>query len=160
MLIIFMAAVQLSWATPGANRPLLNFKAPPAISFTVNEFVDFTLPIEIPCANDVVELTGQLHFLFHITINGNNIIVKTHAQPQGISGIGTSGQKYQGTGVTQDISKGSLVNGQFTFTAVNNFRIIGQGPGNNYLVHDLLHVTINANGEVTVVIDRSSFECK
>jgi hypothetical protein len=43
---------------------------------------------------------------------------------------------------------------------VNNFRIIGQGPGNNYLVHEVFHVTINANGEVTAYVDNFSIECK
>src|SRR5438128_141126 len=28
-------------------------------------------------------------------------------------------------------------------------RVIGPGPGNNYLVHENLHFTINANGTVT-----------
>ena len=159
--ILFLSAVHLSFAAPKANQHLFDLKAPlPAISFTVNEFVDFNLPIEIECAGDFVELQGQLHFLFHITQDDNKIIVKTHAQPQGISGIGTSGAKYQGTGVSQDIFKGSFVNGQFTATSINNFRIIGQGPGNNLLIHSTIHITVNANGEVTAEVNNSSVECK
>jgi len=68
-----------------------------------------------------------------VTINGNRLHVKVHFQPQGISGIGqTTGDKYQATGVTQDEFGGSFANGQFEETSVNNFRIIGQGNGNNY----------------------------
>ena len=54
---------------------------------------------------------------------------------------------------------GSLQNGQFEFTAVNNFRIIGQGPDNNYQVHQNVHFTINANGTVTSEVDNSSVDC-
>src|SRR6266567_741998 len=42
----------------------------------------------------------------------------------------------------------------------NNVRIIGQGPGNNLLVHENAHITINANGTVTVFHDNFSVDCK
>ena len=45
-------------------------------------------------------------------------------------------------------------------TFINNFRIIGQGPGNNYLVHQTVHLTVNANGVVTASVSNSSVECK
>jgi hypothetical protein len=105
--------------------------------------------------------SGPLHVLFTFTINGNNVSGFSHFQPQGISGTGeTTGDKYQGTGVTQQSFKISLLNGQANFTSVNNFRIIGQGPGNNYLVHENMHVTINANGTVIVSHDNFSVACK
>jgi hypothetical protein len=43
---------------------------------------------------------------------------------------------------------------------VNNFRIIGQGPGNNYLVHETMHFTINADGTTTVSFDNLTVDCK
>jgi hypothetical protein len=104
---------------------------------------------------------GQLHALNHITINGNRVLAKIHFQPQGLSGIGSvSGDKYQATGVTQDIFQGSLVNDQFSFTSINNFRIIGQGTGNNLLIHATVHTTINANGMVTSEVVTISEECR
>lgn len=47
-----------------------------------------------------------------------------------------------------------------TRNAIGNFRIIGPGPGNNFLVHSNLHITRNANGEVTVLRFDSKSECK
>jgi hypothetical protein len=119
----------------------------------------------IPCANggagEVVDGTVDLHRLVTATVNGNNIAGKFHSQPQGGDLVGlTTGDKYQPTGVTQGHFKGSLQNGQYTETFVNNFRIIGQGPGNNALVHETFHITINANGVVTVLHDSLSVECK
>jgi hypothetical protein len=131
----------------------------------VNESVDIAMWVWVPCANggagELVELNGPLHTLITYTINGNNVSGKTHFQPQGISGVGQdTGDKYQGTGVTQSNFKGSLNNGQYNVTSVNNFRIIGQGHGNNFLVHENFHLTINANGEVTTMHDNFSVECK
>jgi len=100
--------------------------------------------------------------MIHFTINGNNVSGVGHFQPQGISGTGeTTGDKYQATGVTKDFSfKLSFQNGQANQTFVNNFRIIGQDSGNNLLVHEVAHITVNANGTVTVSHDNFSAECK
>jgi hypothetical protein len=132
---------------------------------TENDSIDIDLVVFVPCANggvgELVELNGPLHILVTFTINGNSISGKTHFQPQGISGVGLdSGDRYQAAGVTQDYFKGSLRNGQFDQTFVNNFRIIGQGPGNNFQVHENFHLTITANGAVTAAHDNFSIDCK
>ena len=129
-----------------------------------NESIDFTgFTVFVPCANggagEEVVFEGNLHFLFAVTEDANGgFHLKSHAQPQGLTGYGlVTGAKYQATGVTQDNFNAKV--GQ-TSTYVNNFRIIGQGRGNNFLVHETYHVTVNANGVVTVVHDNFSFECK
>ena len=131
----------------------------------VNDITDIDLTVFIPCAangaGEVVDLSGPLHTLITFTINGNNLSMSFHFQPQGISGTGeTTGDKYQATGVTQQSFKTSLQNGQANLTFVNNFRIIGQGPGNNYLVHETMHITVNADGVATVSHDNFSVDCK
>ncbi len=138
-----------------------------AAATTVTDNVSFPVNIGvfIPCAaggaGEVVFLSGNLHSLFHSTVNGNNFKFKIHSQPQGISGTGlTTGDKYQGTGVTQTTSGGSFVNGQFSDTFINNFRIIGEGPGNNFLIHQTFHITFNANGVLTAFVDNFSSDCK
>jgi hypothetical protein len=132
----------------------------------VNDTSDINLTVFVPCAaggaGELVDLSGPLHTLITFTINGNNVSGTAHFQPQGLSDTGeTTGDKYQATGVTKDSSfKGSFQNGQFTQTFVNNFRIIGSGPGNNFLVHEVAHITFNADGTVTVFHDNFSIACK
>ena len=131
----------------------------------INESTQIDLAVFVSCANqgngELVELHGPLHTLITFTTNGNKLSGKTHFQPQGISGIGIdTGDRYHATGVTQDHFNSSLTNGQFNQTFVNNFRIIGQGPGNNFVVHENFHLTINANGEVTTVHDNFDADCK
>jgi hypothetical protein len=141
-----------------------------AHSVTAEVTQNISVPLDgfsvfIPCANngagELVIFQGNLHVLLSFTINNNRVSGKDHFQPQGLTGTGNvTGDKYQGTGVTQSMFSGSLVNGQFESTSVNNFRIIGQGPGNNYLVHEIAHITINANGLATVFFDSLSVDCK
>jgi hypothetical protein len=123
------------------------------------------ISVFIPCAvggaGEVVTLTGNLHVLISTTVNANHISVDMHFQPQGISGTGSvSGDKYQGTGITRFSFEADVAGFPFIETSVNNFKIIGQGPGNNFLLHENVHLTVNANGAVTTTIDNSSASCK
>jgi hypothetical protein len=139
--------------------------APLAAEVQVNDRTDVVIGVFIPCAaggmGEVVLLEGPLHTLVTFTINGDSVSGKFQFQPQGITGTGqTTGDKYQGTGATQETFTMSLQNGQSTRTYVNNFRIIGAGPGNNFLVHVSTHITFNADGTLTIFHDNFSTECK
>ena len=145
------------------SPPAPSFSA--ATTFTTSMKFPANITVFIPCAlggaGETVVVSGNLHSLFHSTINGNNFKIKIHNQPQGVSGLGlTSGDKYQGAGVTQETFGGSFVNGQFSDTFVNSFRVIGQGPGNNFLEHQTFHITFNANGDLTAFVDNFSAACK
>jgi hypothetical protein len=162
LILLFLG--QLTSANSSSNHqplPSVMKFSPPAEVYMINEILPTSLYVYVPCANEIVELQGDLHYLSHLTINGNHFVSKDHFNPQGISGVGwTSGDKYQATGVTQYKSSGSFVNGQYTYTYINNFKIIGQGSGNNFLIHENFHITVNANGTVTVYRDNISVECK
>ena len=124
-----------------------------------------SLDVFIPCAaggsGEVVTLTGDLHVLMSSTVNGNNVHFSAQFNPQGISGVGvTTGEKYQGTGITRSDLNANVQDFPFTNTFVNNFRIIGQGIENNFVIHENFHVTINAGGRITAYIDDFSSECK
>lgn len=136
-----------------------------AIAFTTNDFIPFAQFTFVPCANggagEVVLLEGTLHIQNHVTINDNRISLKVHFQPQGAIGTGLiTGDKYQSTGVTQEQDSLPLINGAAEFTFINNFKIIGQGPDNNLLVHQTVHGTINARGEATTFVDNTTIECR
>jgi len=134
-----------------------------ATTFTTSQSFPVDLFVYIPCAaggaGEFVELTGNLHDLFHITFTAKGgVIVSVLDNPQGVSGTGlTTGAKYQGTGETRFSFTGTV---GFEETDVNNFKIIGSGPGNNFLVYETLHVTVNANGTLTTYVDNFSVECK
>jgi hypothetical protein len=127
-----------------------------------NTSFPIALNVFVPCANggagEVVALTGELHDMFNVTVDSNGLRLDVHDNPQGVSGRGlTTGDKYQATGVTR---LNLNFAGAIELTFVNNFRIIGQGPGNNFLVHDNLHLTVNDAGDVTAFHDNFRTECR
>jgi len=143
---------------------LLSFSVQPVqAEVQTNLKVPVTIGVFIPCAaagaGEVVFLTGNLHVLLRFTMDqAGGIHVASHFQPQGISGTGqTTGEKYQATGVTQD-QFNARVGVEETF--INNFRIIGQGNGNNFLIHETFHITFNANGIPTASVDNFSVDCR
>jgi len=141
----------------------LNFQKPSSPPY--NTFIDIDMSVFVPCANsgngEMVDFSGQLHILIDFTITNNRISAMIHYQPMGLNGVGEiSGNQYNATGITQNFFHGSLFNGQIAASFVNNFRMIGVGPGNNFTVHETFHYNFNKNGEVTVEADNFSSDCK
>ena len=177
LLSIAFALTACGGGQSGFTNPPLNTQAArrqlPAVSnasastqgVSTNISVPIQLTVFIPCANggsgDTITLSGNLHELISFTITANNIHLNELVNPQGISGVSSlTGQKYQGTGETRQDA--NIANAGFPAEAtfVNNFKIIGQSTGNNYLVHENAHITINANGTVTATQDNLSITCK
>ena len=161
------------WCRAQPQRALLpieegNIQVADAAATTASTEI-VTVPVDmyvfVPCAADgageVVHLSGELNSMYHVTYAGNHVTVRDATHPQRLSGEGlTTGDQYQGTGITQSMYTGSFVNGQFSNTYINNFRIIGQGPDNNLLMHATYHVTVNANGELTAYVDNYASDCR
>lgn len=142
----------------------INVNQPGSRSFTSSTTIPVDLGVFVPCANDgageLVVLSGSLHTLTHFTEDGaGGFHAMNEVNPQGISGQGTvTGDTYHGTGVTRSsFNAGPL---PITQTFINNFRIIGPGPGNDLMIHSTFHMTINANGIMTAFVDNSSAECR
>ena len=116
-----------------------------------------------PCAvngqGELVKLSGEVHAVFVVTSDANGgRHISTHFNNQGVSGVGlTTGHKYQGTGDNRFSSSSRAAMSEFTF--VNNFHVISTGAARNLLLHETVHVTINANGEVAASIMGISVEC-
>ena len=139
--------------------------APAKAEVTENAKIPVEIDIEIPCANggagELVSLTGNLHVQTTYVVNGKIVRGWFHDQPESVSGYGSvSGDRYEATGVSQGEFKSSLRNEQAIVSFINNFRIIGQGSGNNFLVHQNIHLIINANGDLTTVVDGAEADCK
>ena len=137
----------------------------PNLAVITNDFVPLQLNVFISCANDgsgeVAEMSGRLHVLETQTTNAAGGSSSTlHFQPMNVKGFGdVTGDRYNANGLTRfstTIGPGGL---PFSDTFVNNFYIIGQGPGNNFQVHSTMHITINANGVVTANVDNGWAVC-
>ena len=128
-----------------------------------NETVSYAYSGFVPCANGGAGelLTGRIdvHNLITSTVNGNVDSWQFQFQPQG-SLVGTiTGDTYQLTGVTRGTYNEGLQSGESTLTYVNSYQLIGPGPGNNLLVREIAHLTIDGD-DVVVQHDDFSIECK
>jgi hypothetical protein len=122
------------------------------------------LDVFVQCAADgrgeVVHLTGQIYDFFRFVIDSAGDVHGTiHENTQGVSGTGlTTGDKYQGTSIAQFKFNGKVAE---ELTVAINFRVIGQGSGNDFLlIQQTLHITVNPDGTVTAFHDEFRSGCK
>jgi hypothetical protein len=119
----------------------------------------FTFPTDFATSacGTTIQLSGAVHAVFTATPNSaGGVLFSASFNPQGVTGVDTSGNRYQGTGVTTSTT---TVNAAATTTFVDNFRLIGHGSAPNFLVMQLLHITVDANGAVTAVAAQTSVTC-
>ena len=120
----------------------------------------FSFPINFPVSacGTTIQLTGSLHSVSTVTENsGGGLLLSFTTNPQGVTGVDANGVSYQGTGVTTFTA---TFNGAATLTFVNNFRLISQGTTPDFIVMEVVHVTLDANGVVTVLFDRPTMTCR
>jgi hypothetical protein len=114
----------------------------------------------IACNGDVIHISGTLLIIFtETTTPSGGFIVSSHFQPQGIMGVDlTTGTKYVATGLTRDILVVSP-SGGITETFVNRFHIQATTAAESFIVSEVFHITVNANGVVTAFVDNFSSTC-
>lgn len=117
----------------------------------------------VPCANgglgDVVDISGRVHRVEHVTENANGFHIVLHANPTNVKGVGRrTGDVYQANGV---FNASFNVGPGETQTVRDVFQLIGPGPDNNLTItFREYHYTINANGELVVSnVEAFSVEC-
>jgi hypothetical protein len=113
-----------------------------------------------PCTGEDVIGDIRLHYLLNLTINGNNVSGMELLQ-YSAHGVGqTTGASYTGSEVGYAPFKASLLNGEATMSDSVTFHLTTPGAGNNWVIRATSHITINANGAVTVSYDNLSSSCE
>jgi hypothetical protein len=144
---------------------MLGAAAPAAAAVEDNESITLSdFGVSVPCANggagDTVTLNGRVHVLLTFTINQNRVSGTEDFQPQDLSGTDTEGRAYHAVGGFFHSSfSGSLVDGQGTEIFVNRFYIVGTGGAPSYKVHETFDITVNAQGDVTLIQEHLRITC-
>jgi hypothetical protein len=111
-----------------------------------------------PCGDEgpvVLTFSGTHHTVSHTTIDANGgFHLMVHQR------FNATNPKYRVTRVSNNTINVTGDSLPFEQTVVNNFRIKGQGPGNDYLVHMTTHLTVDANGRVTAEVLNTRAVCK
>ena len=125
--------------------------------------VPVSFGIRVACAADgmgeMVNFTGNFHYLRTFTgSNGGPLHYQFTTLPQHVSGIGqVTGDRYVYSGTVRE--SGVLAQGE-TMTEQYDFRVVGQGSGNNFMVHSLARYSMDENGEMVVEFEFSDASCK
>ena len=149
-----LVALMLAFGAPAAGAEVTTFTTP----------LDFTR--FVPCANggtgELVHVTGTLNWRLSTRVDGaGNLHTTTLIRPSATTAVGlTTGAKYQFTSQSRDVFNQQADAVGSVLMSVNNSRLIGQGPGNNSWEHNLVHVTVNANGTVTTTFFPVVTQCK
>ncbi len=119
-----------------------------------------------PCTGEEVLVTGELHTLYYVTEDNNGgLHVHSHGNIQGGTGVGlTSGDRYVLTNARNLTTNNQFIDPLDTRASTGNFvsylQATAPGPKNNFYIRIQQHVTINANGELTVLRDEMTTECR
>jgi hypothetical protein len=121
--------------------------------------VPLDLSLFLPCAGEVVNLSGTFIDLYHVTFDDNGgfhlQLLETQAS---VLGVGeTTGDRYVSTRVNFFNFNDSAA---LTSTQQLVFRITGSGPGNDALIRITNHSTVNPDGTITVAFDTITVECE
>lgn len=150
------AAAVLLWALGGLAISLVWLSL---LSLPVWAATSTTIPLNAirsnDCTGEQVELSGTIHLVSQTQRDGS---IVGHFNYQQVSGVGlTSGTEYRGSTVDNFRLSEPFPS---DITSVSSFHLIGQGTEDNLLVNDLLHITVDANGNVTASVDDVDIQCR
>jgi hypothetical protein len=114
----------------------------------------------LACNGDLIYLNGTLLVTYtETTTPSGGFAFSSHFQPQGLKGVDlVTGTTFIGTGLTRDIFILSPPGG-VTETYVNQFHLQATTGEESFIVSEVFHLTINANGELTAFVDNFRSTC-
>jgi hypothetical protein len=95
---------------------------------------------------ETIDASGGAHFGFHVNCHVELVDLVT-----GLRGVGNEEDNY---------SYNSSGPPPYEFTFTTTFSEIPQGPTDNFIVKGVLHITVNAKGQLTAYVDHFSAECR
>jgi hypothetical protein len=133
-----------------------------AYAETDNERFAIQMVLSNPCADEHVLIEGYFHEVFHMTFpESGGALFRMLLNPQNVVGVGLStGAKYRFSGTVSDVARFVADNGAQTFTLINQHHFIAKGVSENTVMLETVHVTINADGEVTSALDDVKLKCQ
>ena len=114
-----------------------------------------------PCNGEEVIITGELHLTFQTTIDaGDGLHERFTLVPNGVRGVGSdTGTQYSLVGGHRSNFSADADSAPLTFMNTEMFNLVSQGGTDNLQGTINFHVTVNASGVETVVVDQLSLQC-
>jgi hypothetical protein len=110
------------------------------------------------CAAELVDVTGSVHVVQHTTNNAQGIRQMVHLNVDGI-GVGQiSGEHYVFTQTSNEVFNRHDTSA-LEFTTTETIHVIRSGPGDNFRLHAVIHVTITPDGTITAEVVKVERGC-
>lgn len=156
-IVLLSLAAAVALAAGSAALPAASGQA---TTVTTNETMPFTDSRVNPCNGDVVNFSGNMHLVNHVTIDSaGGTHLETHVNYSGVSGVGApSGAEYRVV-TTRNTSINDSASPQSEVTVVQVINLIAQGSVPNFRLFMTFHVTINANGQTTSTVTNVTTKC-
>jgi hypothetical protein len=154
LLFAALALAALSFASPATVRAQAD-----------SDTTSFTEPVPAVTVGTcegtrIISLSGEVHFVVHFTTSASgNMHVHYSINYQDVTGVDQFGNNYTVNSNSNDTSNFNA-DTQTSESVVQYFRLIGQGSVPNQQVRNVMHITINNNGEPTAVFDQFYTDCK
>ena len=130
---------------------------------TTNEHASIPYAGYVPCANggagELLTGTIDVHNLVSETVNGNHDAWQFTFERHGELVGRITGDTYRFTGVEHGAYTQSLDSDHSTLTYVNRYRLVGPGAGNDLIVRETAHITLDAGENVVVQRDDFTVDC-
>lgn len=111
-----------------------------------------------PCNNENVTYSGDLHTRLNQTVSANGDTHSVlHTNAQDVTGIGDQGNQYQ---FPLNDNAVTNVDPAQASTSVAHIRVVSSGSGPNFDLFFLIHVTVSASGQLSVLTDHFSTTCQ
>jgi hypothetical protein len=148
-----LIALLIAVACTVALAPTANAQAS-SMTDNVTVPIDF---IATSCSGETVTISGQSHVLVHTTTNDNHTTFETHIQFH-LNGTSAGGTRYIANEEVNSITNTST-NGAQVFNSTGQLHLIAQGSADNLVVRTTIHVTVNANGQITSTSFEFTTDC-
>jgi hypothetical protein len=129
--------------------------------------VDLGAATQVSCAlggaGEEVVVQGTIHTVLIQTTDsagGTHFVLRVNYS--GMTGTGlTSGTIYRAVATEGSTSHDfdPFVGPPYSFTSTTHVRFVGRGPGNDFTVVSLIHVTVNAQDQVTAELQELRVDC-
>jgi hypothetical protein len=110
-----------------------------------------------PCNGETVTFNGVEHFVMSVTFNSSGGFQSFTKDNVHVTATGDQGNSYEGNEEDNFTLNGRV---GIVQTFPQTFSEISRGAAPNFELHMLTHVTVNANGTVTVFISTYTSSCR
>jgi len=110
-----------------------------------------------PCNGETVTFSGIDHFTIHVTFDGAGGFHADAHDNIHVTATGSLGNSYEGNQEDNNPFNGKV---GFEQTFGLTFSEISKGSAPNFEQHVLQHITVNANGTVTVFFSNFTSNCR